>query len=88
VPNKQSAAKALRQSHTKHQQNLRLSSELSTLTRKFERLVRDKQIPEATIQLKLLLKRLDQAKVKGVIHQNTVSRKKSRLSSRLAKLSA
>jgi len=38
--------------------------------------------------LRAAIKRIDQAAAKGVIHKNAANRKKSRLTKRLAKLSA
>jgi small subunit ribosomal protein S20 len=40
----------------------------------------------APAHLRLAFKALDQAAAKGIIHKNTASRKKSRLSKRLTKL--
>jgi small subunit ribosomal protein S20 len=88
MPNTRAAVKALRQSKRRHGRNVRLATELKTLTRKFERFMHDKQADGARAALHALFKRLDQARLKGVIHRNTVARKKSRLASRLARLSA
>ena len=88
MPIKKAALKAMRQSERKHLRNLRITSELRTLTRKFEQLLSARQLDPAKTGLAQLLQRIDQAKVKGILHPNTAARKKSRLSSHLAKLPA
>ena len=84
MPIKKAALKAMRQSERKHLRNLRVTSELRTLTKKFEQLLTTRQLDHAKTQLTALLQRIDQAKVKGILHPNTAARKKSRLASHLA----
>lgn len=84
MPIKKSALKAVRKDERKHLRNLRITSELRTLARKFELLLTQKQMDAATTQLKELITRIDQAQAKGILHANTASRKKSRLSRHLA----
>ena len=88
MPNKKAAVKASRQDARKHLRNISVVSELRTLTRKFEQLLSSRQADQAKTQLHELIKRIDQARVKGVLHPNTAARKKSRLSARLARLPA
>lgn len=88
MPNIKAAVKAVRQSERKHLRNVRVSSELRTLTKKFEECLSQRQPDQAKVQLHELLRRIDQAKVKGVLHAKAAARKKSRLSARLATLSA
>ena len=85
MPIKKSALKAMRKDGRKQLRNLRITSELRTLTRKFEQCLVGRQTDQAKTQLARLLQRIDQAKVKGILHANTAARKKSRLSARLAK---
>ena len=88
MPIKKAALKAVRKDGRKRLRNLRVSSELRTLTRQFEQYLSSRQIDQAKTQLTEVLRRIDQAKVKGVLHANTAARKKSRLSARLVKSSA
>ena len=43
---------------------------------------------DAAEQLRIAVKRIDMAAAKGVLHPNTASRKKSRLTRRVARISA
>ncbi len=69
-----------------HQRNLRVSSELKTLLKRFETALQARQRPQAQDALRLLTKKLDLASHKGIIHRNRAIRKKSRLSRRLSQL--
>ena len=64
---------------------MRLASELKSLTRKFLKLIQDRQQAQAKEVHRLLTKRLDQAASKKILHKKTASRKKSRLARQLAK---
>jgi len=72
---KRSAKKALR--------NQSVKSELKTETKKFLDLISSKKMEEAKKQLNLLMSHIDKAKLKGIIHKNTASRKISRLMRKL-----
>ena len=86
MPNKRAALKQLRQGQTRHLRNLRITSELKTLDKKFQALLSAKQLPDAQAALKLLLKKIDTAKSKGIFHRNNAARQKSNLTRRLAAL--
>lgn len=88
MPNRKSAIKDLRQSKEKHKQNKAVVSELKTRDKKFNALLRDKKLDEAKSYLKTLIAKLDKAASKGIIHKNKVSRKKSRLTKKLTKLTS
>jgi small subunit ribosomal protein S20 len=64
--------------------NKTVKSELKTETKKFLDLLTSKKLPEAKTQLTNLITLLDKAKSKGILHENTAARKKSRLSKRLS----
>jgi len=85
MPIQKAAYKSLRKDKRRHQRNLRVSSELKTLIKKFEALVNANKPKEAKEALRLLVSRIDKAASKGIIHKNTASRKKSRLTKRLKK---
>lgn len=84
MPIEKTALKAVRKDARRRLRNLRLSSELRTLAKKFEQLLSQRQMAEAKTQLAHLMQRIDQAKTKGVLHPNAAARKKSRLARRLA----
>ena len=86
MPNTRSAAKRTRADRKRHLRNLNIKSELKTLTRKFLQLVKGGETDPARTTLGALTKRLDQAAGRKILHRNTASRLKSRLSRRLAKL--
>ena len=88
MPILHSAAKRMRADRARHQRNLRLATELKTLIKQFEVAVQAKEAPKAQTALRLVTKKMDLAASKGLLHRNTASRKKSRLSRRLAQLTA
>jgi small subunit ribosomal protein S20 len=79
-----SALKAHRQSLVHRERNRRFRSQLRT-TLKQIRLVMDKDKAAARKELNAAVSLIDKMAGKGVIHRNTASRYKSRLSARLAK---
>ena len=86
MANAPAAIKSVRGNKRRHLRNLGIKSELKTLTKNFQKLVQEKQADKATVSLRTLTKRLDQAASKDVLNRTTVSRKKSRLARSLAKL--
>ncbi len=86
MPIIRSAAKRMRADRKRHARNLEASSALKTLTRNFVKLAKEGQADLAKSALGILTKRLDQAANRQIIHRNTASRLKSRLSRRLFKL--
>ena len=76
----------MRADAVRRQRNLRAASELKTLVKRFEAALQARQRPQAQEALRLLTKKLDIASQKGLIHRNRASRKKARLSHRLAQL--
>jgi len=79
-----SALKAHRQSLVHRERNRRYRSQLRA-TLKQIRLVIDKDKAAAKKELSQAISLIDKMAGKGVIHRNTASRYKSRLSARLAK---
>lgn len=86
MPILQSAAKRMRADRVRHQRNLRVASELKTLVKRFETALQARESAKAKDALRLVVKKLDMASQKGIIHRNLASRKKSRLSRRLSQL--
>ena len=86
MPNKKAAEKRVRADVNRQVRNLNAKSELKTLTKKFVSALQGKQLAEAKAAFLSLVKRLDQAGRKKVMHKKTISRKKSRMAKQLAKL--
>jgi len=84
LPIKKAAYKALKKSKVKHLRNVTIKSELKTLAKKFDRLITAKKTDEAKKAVDGMISKLSRAASKGVIHNNTASRKISRLRKRLA----
>lgn len=80
MPNSKSAAKSLRQSLVKRDRNRQQRSTLRTKLKKFRTLLTTQPTQEnADKEFGQVVKALDQAAAKNLIHKNTASRTKSRL---------
>jgi len=76
----------MRSDRRREVRNSRISNELKTLSKKFETVVSAKNKESAKALLKEVVRKLDKALSHGIIHKNRASRKKARLSKKLAKL--
>jgi small subunit ribosomal protein S20 len=76
----------MRSSARKHIQNTSAKSRLKTLEKNFLESVKAGKKDDAAKALRAAISGLDKAAKTGVIHSGTASRKKSRLSTRLAAL--
>jgi len=83
MPILHAAYKSIKVTKRRTARNLSIRSLLKTETKKFIDLVSAKKLDEAKKQLNVLISELDKASSKGIIHKNTASRKKSRLSKKL-----
>jgi small subunit ribosomal protein S20 len=72
----------------RHEQNKSVKSMLKTLAKKVEQAVAAKSVEVAKTALAQAMKAFDKAASAGVIHKATASRKVSRLSVKVSKLSA
>lgn len=79
-----SAIKALRQSEKNRLRNKSTKSKIKTLIKKLEKNIVDKNLPEAKSTLNYIFSNLDKAAGKNIIHKNTASRKKARLSKKIS----
>ena len=80
MPNSKSAAKSLKQSLVKRDRNRQQRATLRTKVKKFRTLLTSGPTQEvADKDFSLVVKALDQAASKNLIHKNTASRTKSRL---------
>jgi len=85
MANRRAAVKSLRVDKKRHARNMRIKNELKKTIKNFQALVAEKKSDEAK---KLLLKvssLLDKAANKNIIHANTASRRKSRLTRKVLK---
>ena len=88
MPNLPAARKSLRSDKKKQQRNKAAKSRLKTLVRDLNQLIEQKKQQEAAALLKDVMSALDKAAKNNIIKKNTASRKKSRLSIRVTKISA
>ncbi len=86
MANLKAALKSIRQDKKRHLKNNQVVSELRTLTKKYLSLVSGGTKQEAGQFLSGLVKRIDMAATKKVMHPNAAARKKSRLMKKLAAL--
>ena len=88
MPNTASAKKALRQNQKRRLLNRSQRSALRTVIKKFRTTAAGDDPDNAQTAFRLVVKRIDQAAAKGLIHKNTAARTKSRLSKLLPRTSA
>ena len=86
VPTERTAYKELRKSKLRHFKNISTKTELKTLVKGFEKLVTSKKADEAKAALSHVVSKIDRAASKGVIKNNTASRKIARLMKKLSSL--
>lgn len=83
MPNIKSAIKRVSVIENKTLKNNMIKSEYKTAVRKFEAAVAEGKKEDAEKLLRVAIKKIDGACSKGVIKQNTASRKKSNLAKKL-----
>ena len=88
MANSISAKKRIRQNASHRIRNRLHKTQLKTLTRRFTDAVVANKPEEAEAELRKTVKKLDQLAVKGTLHKNAASRRKSRLQKRLNALTA
>ncbi len=88
MANHKSAIKRHKQSLVRRDRNKTVKSALRTITKKVETAISENKPEEAANVLKTAVVALDKAARKGVIHQNSAARSKSRLSKKVNGLSA
>ena len=85
MPIQKASFKSVRKDARRHIRNVRITSELKSLHKKFDSLIDAKKPAEAKAVLTTLISHIDKAASKGIFHRNTSSRQVSRLSKRLKK---
>lgn len=83
-----SAIKRQKQAEKKHLINKSAKSELKTLAKKVEQAVETKNADAAKEAMVKAMKAYDKAASRGILHKSTASRKISRLSSRVSKITS
>ena len=86
MPNTKSAERRMHSSARKHLHNESIKSRLKTLEKTFLAGVTAGKKEEAAAALRAVASAFDKAAKTGVVHINSASRKKSRLSAQLARL--
>ena len=83
MPQRRTAIKDLRRSHTRHMRNLDIKTDLKKTVKKFLTATKDKK-PDTAELLKLLYQKMDKAAKRKVMHKKTAARRKSRFAKLLA----
>lgn len=86
MPNIKSAYKRMKQAEKKRQLNRVVKSQIKTAVRKFLLSLETGETQEAQREFSSATKVIDKAAAKGVLHQRTAARQKSRLARRLNKI--
>jgi len=84
MPNNASSEKRRRQNEKRNLKNRSVKSEIKTLTKKLMTAVEKKDREAATTCLRTTQAKLDKAAKVGVMHRNTVARRKSLLMRKIA----
>ena len=83
-----SAVKRQKQAEKKHLRNKSVKSTLKTLAKKVEQAVETKNVDAAKDAMVKAMKAYDKAASQGILHKSTASRKISRLSAKVGKITA
>ena len=83
MPQRRTAIKDLRRSHTRHMRNLDIKTDLKKTVKKFLTAATEKKA-DAQELLKALYKKMDKAAKRKVMHKKTAARRKSRFAKLLA----
>ena len=86
MPQQKAAFKAIKVSAKKRSRNQNVISELRTLTKRFLDFVEKKDAGSTKKTLPALIKKINKAKSKGIIHKKTASRNISRIMKEAASL--
>ncbi len=86
MPNIKSAKKRVLVSEAKAARNKAARSALKTDIKKFDAAVADGNRSEADVAYKVVMKALDKAALRGLLHKNNVAHKKSSMTLKLNKL--
>jgi len=87
MANIKSAKKRIKVTQVKTLRNTMIKTALKTKVKKFETAIVTGNVEEATVTYASVVKALDMAVTKGIIHINKAARRKSRLAAKLSSLS-
>ena len=88
MPIMKSAEKRLRQNIKRNLRNRVHKSALKTQMKKFLGVLKEGNMQAAEEELRLTVKKIDKSVAKRILHKNTASRKKSRLTKKLNQIKA
>lgn len=88
MPNTPSAKKRMRQDAVRRARNRSTKSSIRTQLRKIREAIAAKKLDESRQEFAVLVKKLDRAAARKVIHANAAARTKSRLSKAIKALQA
>ena len=88
MPQRKSGIKELRKNRTRQMHNLDIKTDLKKSTKKFLASIKNNNKDQAQSNLKHLYKKLDKAAKRHILHKNTASRRKSKFSKQLTKLTS
>jgi small subunit ribosomal protein S20 len=88
MPNTPSAKKRMRQDAVRRARNRSTKSSIRTQLRKIREAIAAKKLDESRQEFGVLVKKLDRAAARKVIHANAAARTKSRLSKAIKALQA
>ena len=83
MPQRRTAIKDLRKSHTKHLQNQQIKTDLKKVVKKFTTAAAEKKADAKDI-LKEIYKKFDKAAKRKIMHKKTAARRKARFARSLA----
>jgi len=83
MPNSNSAKKRLRQNVTRRVRNQSIKRDIRTQCRKVREAIQAGDAEQAESEFRLVVKKLDRAGSRNIIHRNATARTKSRLSARI-----
>ena len=86
MPQTKSAKKALKQTKTRTQRNKQVRQNIDILFRNFKKFLSNKDQTKTEEFAKKLVKAIDKAAQKNVIHKNKAARKKSRMMKKVNEL--
>jgi len=83
LPNIKSAKKRVKVEKRNNLRNRKVKSEIKTLAKKFDAIIDEKDVDAAKELFRVISGDFDKAVLKGIVHKNLASRRKSALAKKL-----
>jgi len=83
MPQRKTKIKSMKSDKIRRLRNRKIKQDLNKAIKKYLTLASEKDIEQAKKALREVMSKLDKAAKKNIIHKNTASRRKSRLSAKL-----